>query len=62
MCKKVVKETAITCWSVLNDETIVCDDKISICVEFLDVILTDEDRRNALEFTQREIMRGVFIP
>jgi hypothetical protein len=44
-----MKETLIACYAVLNDETIESSDRVSICIELMDEILSKKTRDAAVK-------------
>ena len=44
-----IKETLIACYAVLSDETIEANDKVSICTELMDVVLSSKERVDAIK-------------
>ena len=44
-----MKETLVACYAVLNDETIESFDRVSICVELMDEILSEKTREEAVK-------------
>lgn len=44
-----IKETLVACYAVLKDETIESFDRVSICVELIDEILSEKTRASAIK-------------
>jgi hypothetical protein len=44
-----MKETLIACYAVLNDKTIESFDRVSICIELMDEILSKKTRDEAIK-------------
>ena len=43
-----MKEILVACYAVLNDETIESFDRVSICIELMDGILSEKTRAEAI--------------
>jgi hypothetical protein len=44
-----IKDTLVACYAVLNDETIESSDRVSICIELMDEILSKKTRDAAVK-------------
>ena len=44
-----IKETLVACYAVLKDDTIESFDRVSICVELIDEILSEKTRKEAVK-------------